>query len=93
MDKLSIVGGKQLSGSVRIAGAKNSALPILASTLLACEPVTIKNLPHLHDVTTMIELLGRMGVSMLVGDKLSLEIDSHSINSYVAPYDLSLIHI
>ncbi|MCP4791524.1 MAG: UDP-N-acetylglucosamine 1-carboxyvinyltransferase [Gammaproteobacteria bacterium] len=88
MDKLSIVGGQQLSGSVRIAGAKNSALPILASTLLASEPVTIKNLPHLHDVTTMIELLGRMGVSMLVGDKLSLEIDPRSINSFVAPYEL-----
>ena len=88
MDKLSIVGGQQLSGSVRIAGAKNSALPILASTLLASEPVTIKNLPHLHDVTTMIELLGRMGVSMLVGDKLALEIDPRSINSCVAPYEL-----
>ncbi len=88
MDKLSIVGGEQLSGSVRIAGAKNSALPILASTLLASEPVTIKNLPHLHDVTTMIELLGRMGVSMLVGDKLALEIDPRSINSCVAPYEL-----
>lgn len=88
MDKLSIVGGEQLSGSVRIAGAKNSALPILASTLLASEPVTIKNLPHLHDVTTMIELLGRMGVSMLVGDKLALEIDPRSMNSCVAPYEL-----
>ena len=88
MDKLSIIGGKALSGSVRIAGAKNSALPILASTLLASEPVTIKNLPHLHDVTTMIELLGRMGVSMLVGEKLSLEIDPRSINSFVASYEL-----
>ena len=88
MDKLSIVGGKRLSGSVRIAGAKNSALPILASGLLASEPVTIKNLPHLHDVTTMIELLGRMGVSMLVGDKLSVEIDPRTINSCVAPYEL-----
>jgi UDP-N-acetylglucosamine 1-carboxyvinyltransferase len=88
MDKLSIIGGKALSGSVRIAGAKNSALPILASTLLASEPVTIKNLPHLHDVTTMIELLGRMGVSMLVGEKLSLEIDPRSIKSFVASYEL-----
>jgi UDP-N-acetylglucosamine 1-carboxyvinyltransferase len=88
MDKLSIIGGKALSGSVRIAGAKNSALPILASTLLASEPVTIKNLPHLHDVTTMIELLGRMGVSMLVGEKLSLEIDPRSINCFVASYEL-----
>ena len=76
MDKLSITGGKRLDGEIRISGAKNSALPILASTLLAQEPVTIRNLPHLHDVTTMIELLGRMGVSLLVGDKLSVEIDA-----------------
>ena len=61
MDKLSITGGKVLDGEIRIAGAKNAALPILAATLLAQEPVTIRNLPHLHDVTTMIDLLGRMG--------------------------------
>jgi len=88
MDKLSITGGKRLDGEIRISGAKNSALPILASTLLAQEPVTICNLPHLHDVTTMIELLGRMGVSLLVGDKLSVEIDATTIEHCVAPYDL-----
>jgi len=88
MDKLSITGGKRLDGEIRISGAKNSALPILASTLLAQEPVTIRNLPHLHDVTTMIELLGRMGVSLLVGDKLSVEIDATTIEHCVAPYDL-----
>ncbi|MCS5558826.1 MAG: UDP-N-acetylglucosamine 1-carboxyvinyltransferase [Oceanospirillaceae bacterium] len=88
MDKLSITGGKRLDGEIRISGAKNSALPILASTLLAQEPVTIRNLPHLHDVTTMIELLGRMGVSLLVGDKLSVEIDATTLEHCVAPYDL-----
>jgi len=88
MDKLSIIGGKRLDGEIRISGAKNSALPILASTLLAQEPVTIRNLPHLHDVTTMIELLGRMGVSLLVGDKLSVEIDATTLEHCVAPYDL-----
>ena len=88
MDKLSIIGGKRLDGEIRISGAKNSALPILAATLLAQEPVTIRNLPHLHDVTTMIELLGRMGVSLLVGDKLSVEIDATTLEHCVAPYDL-----
>jgi len=88
MDKLSITGGKRLDGEIRISGAKNSALPILASTLLAQEPVTIRNLPHLHDVTTMIELLGRMGVSLLVGDKLSVEIDATTLEHCVVPYDL-----
>ena len=88
MDKLSITGGKRLNGEIRIAGAKNAALPILAATLLAQEPVTIRNLPHLHDVTTMIELLGRMGVSLLVGDKLSVEIDATTLDHCIAPYDL-----
>ena len=88
MDKLSITGGKRLDGQIRIAGAKNAALPILAATLLAQEPVTIRNLPHLHDVTTMIELLGRMGVSLLVGDKLSVEIDATTLDHCIAPYDL-----
>ncbi|MGY8907505.1 MAG: UDP-N-acetylglucosamine 1-carboxyvinyltransferase [Pseudomonadales bacterium] len=88
MDKLSITGGKRLDGEIRIAGAKNAALPILAATLLAQEPVTIRNLPHLHDVTTMIELLGRMGVSLLVGDKLSVEIDATTLDHCIAPYDL-----
>jgi UDP-N-acetylglucosamine 1-carboxyvinyltransferase len=88
MDKLSITGGRRLDGEIRIAGAKNAALPILAATLLAQEPVTIRNLPHLHDVTTMIELLGRMGVSLLVGDKLSVEIDASTLDHCIAPYDL-----
>ena len=62
MDKLIITGGRRLDGEIRISGAKNAALPILAATLLADEPVTVGNLPHLQDVTTLIELLGRMGL-------------------------------
>ncbi|MDF1530626.1 MAG: UDP-N-acetylglucosamine 1-carboxyvinyltransferase, partial [Sedimenticola sp.] len=70
MDKLIITGGAPLSGDVRIAGAKNAALPILAATLLADGPVTIGNVPHLHDITTTMELLGYMGVQLVVDEKL-----------------------
>ena len=76
MDKLVINGGKPLSGELRISGAKNAALPILAATLLADEPVTIGNMPHLNDITTMIELLGSMGVTLTVDEKLTVEVDS-----------------
>ena len=68
LDKLQITGGRRLEGEVRASGAKNAALPILAAGLLADAPVTIGNVPHLHDVTTMIELLGRMGVGVTVGE-------------------------
>ncbi len=88
MDKLIIRGGVPLKGDVRISGAKNSALPILAATLLCSERVTIRNLPHLHDITTMIELLGCMGVELVVDEKLSVEVDSTTINNFAAPYEL-----
>lgn len=88
MDKLMITGGNRLDGEIRISGAKNSALPILAATLLADEAVTICNLPHLHDITTMIELFGRMGVQPVVGDKLRVEVNPTSITTLVAPYEL-----
>jgi UDP-N-acetylglucosamine 1-carboxyvinyltransferase len=88
MDKLIITGGTRLDGDVRISGAKNSALPILAATLLADEPVTISNLPHLHDITTMLELLRQMGVDLTVDEKLNVEIDARTLTSTVAPYDL-----
>lgn len=88
MDKLLIEGGAPLNGEVRISGAKNSALPILAASLLADEPVTICNLPHLHDITTMLELLRRMGVELMVDGQLSVEIDATRIHDLVAPYDL-----
>ena len=88
MDKLIITGGVPLNGEIRISGAKNAALPILASTLLASAPVTVRNVPHLHDITTSIELMGRMGVSITVGEKLDVEIDPTTINQFVAPYEL-----
>ncbi|MBL1262674.1 UDP-N-acetylglucosamine 1-carboxyvinyltransferase [Candidatus Methylomicrobium oryzae] len=88
MDKLIITGGKPLAGELRISGAKNAALPILAATLLAESPVTIGNIPHLHDITTTMELLGRMGVRLLVDEKLNIEVDSRFIHSYEAPYEL-----
>ncbi|WP_210396569.1 UDP-N-acetylglucosamine 1-carboxyvinyltransferase [Motiliproteus sediminis] len=88
MDKLIISGGGRLDGEVRISGAKNSALPILASALLADAPVTIGNLPHLHDITTMIELLGRMGVEVILDEKMNVEIDPTTVHTLVAPYEL-----
>ena len=88
MDKLIITGGEPLTGEVRISGAKNSALPILAATLLASEPVTIRNLPHLHDITTMLELLRRMGVELTIDEKLSVEVDATTIKELCAPYEL-----
>lgn len=88
MDKLIIEGGYRLNGEIRISGAKNSALPIMAATLLASEPITICNLPHLHDITTMLELFGRMGVEPIIDEKLNVEIDPTCIKSQVAPYEL-----
>jgi UDP-N-acetylglucosamine 1-carboxyvinyltransferase len=88
MDKLVIRGGRPLRGELRISGAKNAALPILAATLLSKELVTIRNLPHLHDVTTMIELLGCMGVGLTVDEKLSVEVDASTISEFSAPYAL-----
>jgi UDP-N-acetylglucosamine 1-carboxyvinyltransferase len=88
VDKLQITGGRPLEGEVRISGAKNAALPILAATLLADGPVTIGNVPHLQDVTTMIELLGRMGVQVTIDEKLRVEVDPTSIRDQVAPYEL-----
>lgn len=88
MDKLLIRGGNRLNGEIRISGSKNSALPILAAALLADEPVTIRNLPHLHDVTTMIALLRCMGVDVIIDEKLSIEIDANTIQELTAPYEL-----
>ena len=88
MNKLLINGGAKLSGDVRISGAKNAVLPILAATLLADGPATIENVPHLHDVTTTVELLGCMGVMVSIDEKLSVEVDSSTIENYTAPYHL-----
>ena len=88
MDKLSIKGGATLSGSVRISGAKNAALPILAGTLLATHPVRISNVPHLKDVTTMLSLLQMMGAAVTVDDQLGVEIDASGVDRRQAPYEL-----
>ncbi len=88
MDKLQIHGGVPLEGEVRISGAKNASLPILAATLLSDGPVSIGNVPHLQDVTTMIELLGRMGVSVTVDERMRVEVDANTLRQSVAPYEL-----
>jgi UDP-N-acetylglucosamine 1-carboxyvinyltransferase len=73
---------------VRASGAKNAALPILAATLLTKDLITIKNLPHLHDITTMLELLGSMGCGVVVDEKMSVQLDVSTLNNCEAPYDL-----
>ncbi|WP_456374336.1 UDP-N-acetylglucosamine 1-carboxyvinyltransferase [Thiolapillus sp.] len=88
MDKLVITGGAPLDGEVRISGAKNAALPILASALLSDGSVHLGNVPHLQDVTTTIGLLGRMGVGITVDERMTIEIDPSTINSFAAPYEL-----
>jgi UDP-N-acetylglucosamine 1-carboxyvinyltransferase len=88
LDKLQIQGGIPLEGEIRISGAKNATLPILAGCLLADGPVTVANVPHLQDVTTMIELLGRMGVSVTIDEKMRIEVDASTIKEYFAPYQL-----
>ena len=88
MDKLIIQGGAELRGEVWISGSKNSALPILFAALLAEKSVTIGNLPHLHDITTTIELLGALGVTVSIDEKMHLTVESSTLNSVTAPYEL-----
>ncbi|WP_020483562.1 UDP-N-acetylglucosamine 1-carboxyvinyltransferase [Methylomonas sp. MK1] len=88
MDKLLITGGQPLHGELRISGAKNAALPILAATLLSDVPVSVGNIPHLHDITTTMELLGQMGVRLTVDEKMNIEVDTSTIDKYEAPYEL-----
>jgi UDP-N-acetylglucosamine 1-carboxyvinyltransferase len=88
MNKLLIQGGVTLQGEIRISGAKNAVLPILAATLLAEGVAVVENVPHLQDVTTTVNLLGSMGVTVVVDEKLSIEVDNSTIETQVAPYDL-----
>ncbi|QMT60735.1 UDP-N-acetylglucosamine 1-carboxyvinyltransferase [Legionella sp. PC997] len=88
MDKLLINGGKALNGEVVISGAKNAALPIMAASLLARDHVTISNVPHLKDITTMMELLGQLGAQLIVDEKMNVQVDANQVNEFVAPYDL-----
>ncbi|MBS3958173.1 MAG: UDP-N-acetylglucosamine 1-carboxyvinyltransferase [Xanthomonadaceae bacterium] len=88
MAKIVIAGGEPLNGEVQISGAKNAVLPILCATLLADSAVEIGNVPHLHDVTTTMELLGEMGVQLVVDEKLSITADPRQVTNTVAPYEL-----
>ncbi|MFZ1574669.1 MAG: UDP-N-acetylglucosamine 1-carboxyvinyltransferase [Chromatiaceae bacterium] len=88
MDKLLIRGGERLDGEVRIAGAKNAALPILAGTLLAEGQVHLSNVPHLRDITTTLELLGRMGVVFTLGERMAIQSDANQVKQFSAPYAL-----
>lgn len=88
MEKLIIKGGIPLNGEIRISGAKNAALPILAASLLTGHPVQISNIPHLQDVTTIVSLLGQMGVKITLDERSNIEIEAAKLASYSAPYDL-----
>jgi len=89
MDKLLITGGNRLEGEVRASGAKNAALPILAATLLAAEgECLLANVPHLRDITTTMELLGRMGARLTVGERMHIQVDATEVARFEAPYDL-----
>lgn len=88
MDKLFIRGGTRLEGEISISGAKNASLPILAGTLLTSDTVTVCNVPHLNDVTTIIALLQSMGAMVTVDDKLNIAVDNSDISERCAPYEL-----
>ena len=88
MAKIVIAGGEALNGEVQISGAKNAVLPILCATLLADSAVEIGNVPHLHDVTTTMELLGELGVQLIVDEKLTITADPRHVTSTIAPYEL-----
>ena len=88
MDKLLIQGGRPLSGEVSISGAKNAALPILCAALLSAEPVRFSNVPHLNDISTMLRLIGQMGVEVTMDGNDRLILDSRGLNNPTAPYDM-----
>lgn len=88
MDKLLITGKKELKGEIFASGAKNSALPVLAASLLAESPMKVSNLPHLNDVTTMIELLGSMGIDIMLNEDMDVYVDASSIKNLNARYEL-----
>lgn len=88
MDRLQIEGGRKLDGEIRISGAKNAALPIIAAALLADGPVLLSNIPHLRDITTMLALLANMGVRTTLDDRMRVEIDPRETRKFIAPYEL-----
>ena len=88
MDKLTIRGGAPLRGEISISGAKNAALPILAATLLTDKPMLIGNIPHLHDITTTMELLGQMGSELMLDERMVIEVNNRDLGRLYAPHDL-----
>jgi len=88
VDKIILRGGNRLEGEMHVSGAKNAALPLLAASLLADEPMYFTNVPHLRDVTTIIELLGQLGARVIIGERMSVEVDATEITSVRAPYEL-----
>ena len=86
MDKLQIQGGQKLAGTLRVSGAKNAALPILAATLLTSEAVTLSKAPHLQDVTTMIELLACLGADVVVDERMNVQVTAAQLSNLKAPY-------
>ncbi len=88
MEKLIIKGGVPLTGEIKISGAKNAALPILAASLLSGAPIQLSNIPHLQDVTTIVSLLGQMGVNITLDERSNIEVQAASLTSFHAPYEL-----
>jgi UDP-N-acetylglucosamine 1-carboxyvinyltransferase len=88
MEKLIIKGNIPLTGEIKISGAKNAALPILAASLLSSAPIQISNIPHLQDVTTIVSLLGQMGVRITLDERSNIEVDATQLDSFYAPYEL-----
>ena len=88
MEKLIIKGNIPLNGEIKISGAKNAALPILAASLLSGHPIQISNIPHLQDVTTIVSLLGQMGVNITLDERSNIEVDASCLESSHAPYEL-----
>ena len=88
MEKLLIKGGNSLSGKISCSGAKNAALPMIASTILSNQKVVLKNLPYLQDITTMFELLGSMGSEILLDENMDFTISSYNLNNIQARYEL-----
>jgi UDP-N-acetylglucosamine 1-carboxyvinyltransferase len=86
--RIQITGGVPLNGEVWISGAKNAVLPILVASLLGDQPSRVSNVPHLQDVTTTMELLGRMGAELSIDESMQIEIDPSSLKHFEAPYDL-----
>lgn len=88
MEKLIIQGNIPLNGEIKISGAKNAALPILAACLLSGAPIQLSNIPHLQDVTTIVSLLGQMGVRITLDERSNIEIDASNLSTFTAPYEL-----